>query len=87
MIKDVKILISQIKTLDRDALLKLLSALSDSDPPCRHIHPFLHRLADTLIGEYGFRILRCTTCAERVFVERIPISHTCALTIRVFLTT
>jgi hypothetical protein len=42
--------------------------------PCSHRYPACHRISDFEVGGRAYRVCRCLTCGERLFVLPIPVS-------------
>jgi len=39
---------------------------------CAHDYPFVHRILDVVLAGHGYRIVRCISCDESLFVQKIP---------------
>ena len=48
-----------------------LGRYADRNVCCGHEYPVLHRVLDIVTSEGSYRVVRCTKCAEAIFILRI----------------
>ena len=67
-----QVLHAALRSGDFSLLVEFVTELDPFDRCCGHDYPEIHRILDFIVDGQSYRVCRCASCAEKLFVFRIP---------------